>query len=104
MTARPSLGRVDLAAVPVEHPEVQLIQPTWHCLLRFRQRARPAVGTDAAIAALHATLADAVIDVWPPPWAAGQQAARWAVSGRFAFPLTPAGDHGRWSAVTCLVA
>jgi hypothetical protein len=95
---------VDLAAVRIEHPEVQLIQPTWHCLLRYRQRVKPAIGTDAAVAALTATLEDAVIDVWPPPWAAGQEAARWAVSGRFAFPLARAGDHGRWSAVTCLVA
>ena len=94
---------MDLAAVPVEDPEVRAIQPTWHCLLRFRQRVRPAVGTDAAIAALRATLADATVDVWPPPWAAGQQAPRWAVAGRFAFPLQPAGSPGAWVAVTCLV-
>ena len=91
-----------LPPVHVGHPEVASIQPTWHCLLRFRQRARPATGTDGAIDALRATLADATVDVWPPPWAAGQQAPRWAVAGPFAFPLEPDGAGGGWLAVTCL--
>ena len=89
--------------VHVGHPEVASIQPSWHCLLRFRQRARPTIGTDEAIEALRATLADAAVDVWPPPWAAGQRAPRWAVAGPFAFPLQPAARDGRWLAVTCLV-
>ena len=89
--------------VLVGHPEVDSIQPTWHCLLRFRQRVRPAVGTDAALEGLRAVLLEASIDTWPPPWAAGQEAARWAVSGRWAFPLAPAGG-GTWTALTCLAA
>ncbi len=88
--------------VPVDHPEVSAIQPTWHCLLRFRQRAQPAAGAEAAVEALRATLAEATVDVWPPPWAAGQDAPRWAVAGRFAFPLQPSGADGAWLAVTCL--
>ena len=88
--------------VEVGHPEVPAIQPTWHCLLRFRQRAGPAVGTDAAVEALRSTLADASVDVWPPPWAAGQAAPRWAVAGRFAFPLQPTAPGEAWVAVTCL--
>ena len=88
-------------AVHVEHPEVATIQPTWHCVLRFRQRGRHPVGSTEALAALRAVLEDATIESWPPPWAAGQQAPRWAVSGDWAFPLTPAGG-GTWSALTCL--
>jgi len=92
---------VHVPPVHVEHAEVQVIQPTWHCLLRFRQRAKLPPGTDAAIEGLRAALVDATIDRIAPPWAAGQEAALWAVSGPFAFPLTPAG-HGSWSALTCL--
>ena len=87
--------------VHVEHPDVHVIQPTWHCVLRFRQRGRHPPGTDAALDALRAVLLDAVIDRWPPPWAAGQEAERWAVSGPWAFPLTRSGG-GTWSALTCL--
>ena len=94
---------MQIAAVRVDHPEVHAIQPTWHCVLRFRQRVRPAVGTDAALDGLRAVLEDASIDTWPPPWAAGQEAPRWAVSGRWAFPLAPAGG-GTWTALTCLSA
>src|SRR3712207_8491847 len=57
--------------------------------------------TDEALDALRRVLEDAVIDAWPPPWAAGQQADRWAVSGPWAFPLVAAGP-GTWSALTCL--
>ena len=87
--------------VHVEHPEVQVIQPTWHCLLRFRQRASLPPGTDAALEGLRALLAEATIDRIAPAWAAGQQAPLWAVSDPFAFPLMPAGA-GTWSALTCL--
>ena len=85
----------------VEHAEVRVIQPTWHCLLRFRQRASLPPGADAALEGLRALLADATIDRIAPSWAAGQQAPLWAVSDPFAFPLTPAGA-GTWSALTCL--
>jgi hypothetical protein len=95
---------VRIPAVQVEHPEVRVIQPTWHCLLRFRQRGRPAVGTDPAMVALVETLRQADIGPWPPPWAAGQDAPRWATSGACAFPLVPAGPSGTWTATTCLLA
>jgi hypothetical protein len=90
--------------VHVEHPEVQLIQPTWHCLLRFRQRATLPPGGAAALEGLRALLADATIDRIAPSWAAGQEAPLWAVCDDFAFPLTPAGmgTTGVWSALTCL--
>jgi hypothetical protein len=90
-----------LAPVHTDHPEVRVIQPTWHCVLRFRQRGRHPAGADAAVDALRAMLADASIDAWPPPWAAGQEAPRWAVSGDWAFPLQDAGG-GTWSALTVL--
>jgi hypothetical protein len=93
---------VRVAAVHTEHPEVRVIQPTWHCLLRFRQRGRHPAGVDAAVGALRAALENASIDPWPPPWAAGQHAERWATSGPFAFPLTRSADAGTWSALTCL--
>jgi hypothetical protein len=90
-----------LAPVHTDHPEVRVIQPTWHCVLRFRQRGRHPTGADAAVERLRQVLADAVIDVWPPPWAAGQEALRWAVSGEWAFPLERSAD-GTWVAVTVL--
>ncbi len=93
-----------IPAVTLDHPEVRTIQPTWHCLLRFRQRVRPAVGTDAALEGLTRTLRDADVSVWPPPWAAGQEAPRWATSGPWAFPLVPGGQPGTWTAPTCLAA
>ena len=88
--------------IHVNHPEVRVIQPTWHCLLRFRQRGRAPTGTQAALDALAQALGEASIDAWPPPWAAGQEAPRWAVSDGLAFPLVPAGSPGVWSAATCL--
>jgi hypothetical protein len=92
---------VRIPPVEIDHTEVRAIQPTWHCLLRFRQRATPAIGTDAALEGLADALRGASIDTWPPPWAAGQEAARWAVADPWAFPLTPTGS-GVWTAVTCL--
>jgi hypothetical protein len=88
-------------AVPVDHPDVQRIQPTWHCLLRFRQRGFRPVGAADAAEALHAALLEARVDRLPPPWAAGQEADFWAVSGALAFPLTR-GEPGTYVAVTCL--
>jgi hypothetical protein len=81
--------------------EVETIQPTWHCLLRFRQRGSHPAGTAAALARLREVLEDAHVDRWPPPWAAGQEAERWAVSGDWAFPLQRQGP-GVWAAATCL--
>jgi hypothetical protein len=93
---------VQLPAVHTDHPEVRTIQPTWHCVLRFRQRASPDPGTDVVLEELRQVLADAHIDRWPPSWAAGQEAERWAVSGRYAFPLA-LGPDGVASALTCLI-
>jgi hypothetical protein len=93
---------MQVSPVYTDHPEVRVIQPTWHCVLRFRQRGRSAIGTDEALEALRTVLHDASIDPWPPPWAAGQEAERWAVSGVYAFPLRPSGTPGTWTALTCL--
>jgi hypothetical protein len=81
--------------------DVETIQPTWHCLLRFRQRGAHPAGAAAALASLRSVLEDAHVDRWPPPWAAGQEAERWAVSGDWAFPLQRQGA-GVWAAPTCL--
>lgn len=90
--------------VTTDHPEVPAVQPTWHCLLRFRQRARPPAGTEAAIGALRESLAVADIARVPPPWLAGREseAEMWAVDGRIAYPLTR--QRGVWVATTCLTA
>jgi hypothetical protein len=95
---------VHLSPIHLGHPDVEVIQPTWHCLLRFRQRSSLPAGTDAAIAALEATLAAATITTRPPRGITGrgEPAALYAVSGRHAFPLQPAGERGVWLAPTCL--
>lgn len=88
----------------VGHPEVVEVQPTWHCLKRFRERATAPVGTDEALAGLGAALADAAITTRPP---AGVRTrgdwSLWAVCGELAFPLVDQGG-GRWLAPTCLAA
>jgi hypothetical protein len=88
--------------IHTDHPEVRVIQPTWHCLLRFRQRGRHPIGADEAVDGLRDVLQHAAIDAWPPPWAAGQEAERWAVADPFAFPLTRTATPGVWAALTCL--
>jgi hypothetical protein len=93
--------RVPAVHLPEPAGEVHAIQPTWHCVLRFRQRGSHAAGTDAALDALRRVLLDAHVDRWPPPWAAGQAAERWAVSGDYAFPLHRSAG-GLWVAPTCL--
>lgn len=94
---------MQILPVPVHHHEVASIQPTWHCLLRYRQRAKPPAGTDAAVAALRASLERADIARVPPGWLAGREreAELWAVDGTIAFPLSRA--SGVWTATTCLV-
>ena len=85
------------------HDEVAAIQPTWHCLLRFRQRVRLDPGTDAAVAALRASLERADLTRMPPGWVAGrdQGAEFWALDGELAYPLTR-GTGGEWIATTVL--
>jgi hypothetical protein len=92
-----------LAAVPKDHDEVRSIQPTWHCLLRFRQRVKLEPGTETAVAALRDSLDRADVTRMTPAWVAGRDrgAQMWAVDGELAYPLTP-GLRGVWTAPTCL--
>jgi hypothetical protein len=92
-----------LDAVPKDHDEVRAIQPTWHCLLRFRQRVDLPPGTDEASVALRESLERADLTRMAPGWIAGRDrgAQMWALDGDLADPLTP-GPRGVWSAATCL--
>jgi hypothetical protein len=85
------------------HDEVRLIQPTWHCLLRFRQRVRVEAGTEAATLALRESLERAHLTRMPPGWVAGRErgAEMWAVDDDLAYPLSP-GVAGDWTAATVL--
>ena len=80
------------------------IVPSHHCVVRFRQR-RPVTerGTAAVADALIATLVDADVSRWQPPWTVDdRQTELWAVNGELAFPLQRTDRQGRWLAVTCL--
>jgi hypothetical protein len=92
-----------LSAVAKHHDEVHAITPTWHCLLRFRQRVKVDPGTDAAVKALHDSLERADLTRWPPGWVAGreQSAQFWALDDDLAYPLTR-GPGGDWVATTVL--
>lgn len=90
-----------MPAVLTDHPEVTRIQPTWHCLERFRQRMFRTPGASEAADALREALEEAELARVPPPWAAGQEADFWAVSGALAFPLSRQPD-GTFLALTCL--
>src|SRR6476469_10684483 len=92
-----------LDPVFIDHDEVRAIQPTWHCLLRFRQRVRLDPGTDVAVAALRESLQRVHITRMPPGWIAGRErsAQLWAVDGELAYPLTQ-GPRGEWTAATVL--
>lgn len=94
-----------LEPVHIGQGEVQSIRPTWHCLVRFRQRRfrRAEGGSDAAVEALARVLGDAEITARIPPGvgATSEPFALWAVSAGLAFPLVE-GHGGEWSATTCL--
>lgn len=92
-----------LEAVYKHHDEVRAIQPTWHCLLRFRQRVELDPGTDVAVAALRDSLERADLTRMAPGWLAGRDRGTqmWALDGDLAYPLTP-GAGGTWTAATCL--
>ncbi len=80
-----------------------MVQPTWHCLLRFRQRVRLERGADVAVAALRESLGRADFTRMPPGWIAGRErgAQMWALDGDLAYPLSP-GPAGTWVASTVL--
>ncbi len=91
-------------AARIDHPQVHEIVPSYHCVLRFRQR-RPLRerGEEALAEALIATLEDADVSGWPPAWAVNdRQTELWAVAGALAFPLEPTDVPGRYLATTCL--
>jgi hypothetical protein len=92
-----------LDPVPKHHDEVRVIQPTWHVLLRFRQRVKVDPGTDAAATALRDSLERADLTRMPPGWVAGRDsgAEMWAVDGDLAYPLSR-GSGGEWIAATVL--
>jgi hypothetical protein len=92
-----------LSAVAKHHDEVHSVTPTWHCLLRFRQRVKVAPGTDTAVRALHDSLDRADLTRMAPGWVAGgdQGAAFWAIDGDLAYPLSR-GPGGGWVATTVL--
>jgi hypothetical protein len=95
---------MDVGTARLGHPEVAEIVPSAHCVHRFRERMPVrAPGIHEVAAALLAALEDADVSRWPPAWAVSDRpAVLWAVSGDLAFPLAPAGEPGRWLAVTCL--
>jgi len=94
-----------LDAVHKDHDEVRAIQPTWHCLLRFRQRVTLPPGADEATAALRASLERADITHMTPAWIMGRDrhAQTWAIDDQLAlaYPLAR-GRGGEWTAATCL--
>jgi hypothetical protein len=90
--------------VHIDHPEVAVVQPTWHCLQRFRERHELPPGTDAALSGLSAALQAAEITTRPPSGVRPQgDWSLWAVWGALAFPLVDQGG-GTWLAPTCLAA
>ena len=99
----PRLAELDEVALTIAMVDAADTPPTWHCLLRFRQRVRVDPGTDAAVRELHDSLERADLTRMPPGWVAGrEQGARfWAVDGELAYPLTR-GPGGDWVATTVL--
>jgi hypothetical protein len=92
-----------LDPVSKHHDDVRVIQPTWHCLLRFRQRVDLPPGTDVAVTALRESLERADLTRMAPGWLAGRDrsAVMWALDGDLAYPLAP-GPRGVWTAATVL--
>ena len=88
----------------LEHPEVQEIVASAHCIERFRQRMpirEP--GREVVDSALREALEHADVHGWAPAWAVSDRPAElWAVAGDLAFPLVRTDRPGRWLAVTCL--
>jgi len=95
---------VDVGVARIEHPEVEEIVPSAHCVQRFCQRSPVRASGLAAVApALLAALEAADVSAWPPAWAVSDRPAPlWAATAELAFPLAPTPQRGRWLAVTCL--
>ena len=95
---------MDVGVARIEHPEVEEIVPSAHCVHRFRQRSPVRDAGIAAVApALLAALETADVSRWPPAWAVSDRPAPlWAATADLAFPLAPTPRRGRWLAVTCL--
>ena len=93
-----------IGAVRIDHPEVDEIVPSAHCVQRFRQRMPiRSPGIEEVAVALLAALEDADVSGWPPAWATtGEHARLWAATADLAFPLVPTPTPRRWLAVTCL--
>jgi hypothetical protein len=89
----------------IDHPEVTAIQPTWHCLKRFRERVGAEPGVNEVITALTEALSLAEITTQIPKGirSSREPFALWAVYQSFAFPLVEDG-YGVWVAPTCLAA
>jgi hypothetical protein len=92
-----------LDPVRKDHDEIRVIQPTWHVLLRFRQRVKVDRGTEAAVSALRESLERADLTRMPPGWVATRElgAQFWALDGDLAYPLSR-GRDGAWTATTVL--
>ena len=91
-----------IPAVQIGHPEVAVVQPTWHCLQRFRERHDSPPGTEEALSGLGTALQEAEITTRPPSGVRTQgDWSLWAVWGALAFPLVDQGG-GTWVAPTCL--
>ena len=88
-----------------DHQQVREIIVSHHCLLRFRERARIRTsGVEALNAQLRVVLAEVEISAVTPAWVSGEyDTPLWALSGEFAFPLTPVGVSGSYLARTCLL-
>lgn len=88
----------------IEHPEVEEIVPSAHCVKRFRERLPIREAGSAPVAvALLATLEAAHVSRWPPAWAVSDRPAElWAFTEAMAFPLARTERPRRWVATTCL--
>lgn len=98
------MGLVQIGLAHMDHPDVQEIVPSAHCVQRFRQRMpirEP--GIEQVAVALLAALEDCDVSGWPPGWVSTDAPAPlWAATRDLAFPLQPTVTQGRWLAVTCL--
>src|SRR5262249_53818318 len=88
-----------------DHPEIEEVIASDHCVLRFRLRSRfRTPGLEAVSDALQQVFAEADLTRWAPPWVdTNRQTQMWALLDDIAFPLTPTGQPGSWLATTCMI-